>query len=75
MIAGNIVGIPDNPPGIILAYISIGAIILAFVHHWTVLKMFSVLLIASVICFPVFVILHNLFDVLATGADDIVVVK
>ncbi len=75
MIAANIVGIPDNPPGIILAYISIAVIILAFVHHWTVRKKFSVLLIASIIGFPVFAILHNLFYALATGAEDIVVVK
>lgn len=75
MIAANIVGIADNPPGIILAFISICAIILAFVHHWTKLKKFLILLISSVVGFPVFAVLHNLFYGLATMAKDIIVVK
>ena len=75
MIAANIVGIADNPPGIILAFISICAVITAFVHHWTKLKKFLILLIGSVVGFPVFAVLHNLFYALAEMAKDIIIVK
>ncbi len=75
MIAANIVGIADNLPGIILAFISICAIVLAFVHHWTKLRKFLVLLIGSVLGFPIFAVLHNLFHGLAIMAKDIIVVK
>ncbi|MEN8120780.1 MAG: hypothetical protein ABFS35_10555 [Bacteroidota bacterium] len=75
MIVALIFGISDNPPGIILAFISICAITLAFVHHWTKLKKFLVLLIGSVLGFPVFAVLHNLFYGLAIMAKDIIVVK
>ena len=75
MIAALIVGISDNPPGIILAFISICVIVIAFVHHWNKLKKFLILLIASLVGFPVFAVLHNLFYGLAIMAKDITVVK
>ena len=75
MIAANIIGISDNPPGIILAFLSICAIMLAFVHHWTKLKMFLILLIGSIVGFPVFAVLHNLFHALGKMAKDIIIVE
>ena len=71
LVIAFIIGISDNPPGIALTYIAVSTLILVFVHRWREVKKFVILLIASVIGFPIFVILHNLFYALAVLSSDI----
>lgn len=61
-----IVGIADNPPGIILAYLGSFFLVLSFVHHWREAVAYGTLLAVSVVSFPVLVLLHNIFDTLIT---------
>lgn len=56
-----LIGISDNPPGLVLCYLAVTAFILAWVHTWRTVKRFLILLVASLIGFPVFAILHNVF--------------
>jgi len=67
MVAAMIVSIPDNPPGIILAYISSVLFILAFTHNWKKPKPYILLLISSVFSFVLFAVLHNVFEVIGKG--------
>lgn len=55
-----IIGISDNFPGILLCYLGITSLMLAFTHHWREIKKFIILLLWSIIGFPVSVVLHNL---------------
>jgi hypothetical protein len=64
-IAAAVIGIDDNPPGILLAYLSATAFVLAFVHPWRTSKQFLYLIYTSVLGFIVSVVLHNLFDFFA----------
>jgi hypothetical protein len=64
----TVLGISDNPPGIFLAYGSITALILAFVHPWRTLKPFRNLFFAAVLGFVIFGILHNVFEAVASRA-------
>jgi len=66
--AAAIVGISDNPPGLILTYLSAITLVVAFVHPWKASQQFRRLLYASGLGFIVFVILHNVFDALAAAA-------
>ena len=59
------IGIDDNPPGLLLVFLSATAFILAFVHPWRTSKQFRSLIYASVLGFIVFGILHNVFDFVA----------
>ncbi|HLF72701.1 MAG TPA: hypothetical protein VI524_00005 [Anaerolineales bacterium] len=59
------VGIDDNPPGILLAFLAAIAFVLAFVHPWRTARQFRFLLYASVLGFPLFVILNNVFKAVA----------
>jgi hypothetical protein len=72
-IAAGIVGIDDNPPGILLAFLSAAAFVLVFVHPWRTARQFALLLGGSILAFVVFAILHNLFHALdgALGAEGI----
>jgi hypothetical protein len=65
-ITAKAIGIGDNPPGLLLAFLSVSAFVLAFVHPWRTLKQFLYLVIASVLGFIVSVFLHNLFDFFAS---------
>lgn len=67
-IAAAAVGISDNPPGILLAFLAATAFVLAFVHAWRTARRFRFLLYASVFGFALFIILHNVF---ATVAHDL----
>lgn len=67
LVIAAIVGIEDNPPGIILCYLGCIFFMLAFIHNWKKPKPYVILLITSVLGFPVFVILHNFLDYLAKG--------
>ena len=73
LIVAFLIGISDNLPGLLLCYIAVTALILAFVHTWRRVKRFLILLGASLIGFPLFVILHNLFYGLGQVAADVIV--
>jgi hypothetical protein len=72
-IAAALVGITDNPPGIVLALAAALALVLAFVHPWRTPRQFGRLLLASVLGFVLFVVLHNVFEALAGMVEDIAV--
>jgi hypothetical protein len=65
-IAAKAIGISDNPPGLLLAFLSASAFVLVFVHPWRTSKQFRYLIYASVLGFIVFVFLHNVFDFVAS---------
>jgi len=73
VIAAFLVGIEDNPPGILLALAAAVALVLAFVHPWRSTREFGRLFIASVLSFLLFVVLHNVFDALAGIVEHIAV--
>ena len=64
-IAAAAVGIDDNPPGILLAFLAATALVLAFVHPWRTARQFNRLLYASVLGLALFVILTNVFAAVA----------
>ncbi len=63
--AAVVVGISDNPPGILLAFGAATALVLAFVHPWRTAKQFRLFLFG----FVMFVILHNVFEAVASNAE------
>jgi len=65
VIAAALVGINDNPPGILLAFLAATAFVLAFVHPWRTARQFRFLLYASVLGLALFAILNNLFAAVA----------
>lgn len=67
-----IIGIPENPPGLVLFFLGVTSFILAFVHYWRKREQYVILLLASGIGFPVFVILHNLCYGLGKRSADII---
>ena len=73
LIVAFLIGISDNLPGLVLCYVAVTALILAFVHTWRRVKRFLILLGASLIGFPLVVILHNLFYALGQVAADVIV--
>ncbi len=74
LVSALIIGINDNPPGLLLLFIAASVLILAFVHPWRRAKNFLILLGASVIGFALFVVLHNVFYMLGQMAADVPVV-
>ena len=64
-IAAVVVGIDDNPPGILLAFLAAITFVLAFAHSWRTARKFMFLLLASVLGFVLFVILNIIFDSVA----------
>ncbi len=71
-----LIGVADNPPGIVLLYLALTFLAVAWVWNWTAPRDFWVLLLISLAAFPVGVILHNLFYALGTvviGVDILVV--
>jgi len=65
-IAAAAVGIDDNPPGILLAFLSASAFVTAFVHTWRTSKQFLHLILGSIFGLVVFAVLHNVFDIVAS---------
>jgi hypothetical protein len=61
-IAAAVVGINDNLPGILLAFLAATAFVLAFVHPWQTAKKFVFLIFISVFGFVLFVILNIILD-------------
>lgn len=68
------VGIPDNPPGIVLTYLGTAFLFLACIHHWREAGQYGTLLAVSVVSFPVLTLLHNVFEVLQDKSGGIPVV-
>ena len=66
-IAAVAVGIDDNPPGVLLAFLAATAFVLAFVHPWRTARKFMFLLLASVLGFVLYIILNIILD---TAAQD-----
>jgi hypothetical protein len=69
--AALVIGIGDNPPGLVLVYLAVSAWIVAFAHRWRRVKSFLILLVASLFGFPLFAVLHNVFYALAVVASDV----
>jgi hypothetical protein len=67
-IAAVAVGIDDNPPGILLAFLAAIAIVLAFVHPWRTARKFMFLLLASALGFVLFAILNMILDSIAQNS-------
>ncbi len=61
-IAAVAMGIDDNPPGVLLAFLAATAFVLAFVHPWRTARKFMFLLLASVLGFILFIILSIISD-------------
>ena len=61
-IAAVVVGIDENLPGILLAFLAATAFVLAFVHPWRTTRQFMFLLLASVLGFILFIILSMISD-------------
>ena len=66
-IAAVVVGIDDNLPGVLLAFLAATAFVLAFVHPWRTAKKFMFLFLASVLGFVLYIILNIVLD---TAAQD-----
>ena len=64
-IAAVVVGIDDNLPGILLAFLAATAFVLAFVHPWRTARKFIYLLLASILGFVLFIILNIVLDTIA----------
>jgi uncharacterized membrane protein (UPF0136 family) len=64
-IASAVVGIDDNPPGILLAFLSATAFVLAFVHPWRTARKFMFLILASLLGFVLYIILNIILDTAA----------
>lgn len=64
-IAAAVLGIDDNPPGVLLAYLAAFAFVLAFVHPWRTARQFRRLVYASVIGTVLLIVLNNLFALVA----------
>ena len=59
---GSIIGVADNPPGIIVMFVGIILLFFAFVHFWRKEKSFLILIGVSLLGGFVFAILHNFID-------------
>ncbi len=64
--AALLIGVSDNPPGIVLLYIGLTCLAGAWVWNWPSPREFWILLLVSLAAFPVGVVLHNLFYALGT---------
>ena len=67
IVAALIVSIPDNPPGILLSFLSSVLFILAFTHNWDKAKPYVLLTVTSLVGFGISVILHNVFEGIGKG--------
>jgi hypothetical protein len=71
LVVALLIGVGDNPPGLVLCYIAATGFVVAWVHTWRTVRRFLILLGASLIGFPVFTILHNLFYALGEVASGV----
>ena len=65
LVAGSIIGIADNPPGLVVMFVGIILLLFAFIHLWRKSKPYLILMLISFLGGIIFAILHNLFDALA----------
>ncbi len=68
-ISSVIVGIDDNPLGVLLALLATISGVLAFVHSWRAVKKFAFLFLASVIGFIFFIILSIISDAIIQNPE------
>ena len=68
--AAGVIGIDDNAPGILCAFVASAALVLAFVHPWRAPKQYGLLLLGAVLCFVVAGVLHNVFHGVAGNMDN-----
>lgn len=61
-IGAALMGIDDNPPGFLTAYLAAIAFILAFAHAWRTPRKFLILLLASLLGIILFVVLNIVVD-------------
>ena len=66
-VAADGVGISDNPPGILLAFLAVTVFVCAFVHPWRASKQFTRLLAWSALGIIAFAVLHNVFEGIASN--------
>lgn len=67
-VLSGVIGIDYNPLGLLCAFLSATALLLAFAHPWRSVKQFRRLFYLASLSFVVFAVLHNVFDALATWA-------
>ncbi len=73
--AGSLIlGVSDNPPGILLLYFSLACLAAAWVWNWPSAREFWQLLIAALAAFPAGAVLHNLLYALGTVVRGIPVI-
>ena len=61
-IVSTVVGIDENPPGILLALLAAVTFVLAFSHPWRTARKFMFLLLAAVLGFVLFIIVNIVSD-------------
>ena len=61
-IASTVMGIDENPPGILLALLAAVTFVLAFSHPWRTARKFMFLLLAAVFGFVLFIIISIVSD-------------
>jgi len=64
-IAARVLGLNDNLPGILLAFLAATVFVFAFVHPWRTARKFIFLLLASTLGFALFVFLNIFIDTAA----------
>jgi len=69
IVAGLLVGINDNPPGLALLYGGLICLALAAVSGWRRPRSFLLLFLLSVVGFLVFAALHNLLYAIGVGTE------
>ena len=74
-IAAVVVGIDDNLPGILLAFLAATAFVLAFVHPWRTARKFMFLFLGSLLGFIIFIILNIISDSIAQDPATSVALK
>ena len=61
-IASTVMGIDENPPGILLALLAAVTFVLAFSHPWRTARKFMFLLLAAVLGFVLFIVVSIVSD-------------
>lgn len=63
------IGVDDNPPGLLLAFLSAASLTVAFVHPWRASGNFRRLMYASGLGLLVCGLLHNVLDAVASSVE------
>jgi hypothetical protein len=62
VVVALIIGIDDNPPGIVLCFIGSILFILAFTYSWKKAKPFRLLIVFSLVGFVISLVLYNVLE-------------